>query len=173
MTRRGFLAGAGGLTFAVAVTGTGAALVSPAAAAGKAAPIGLWVRIAPDDSITIVTPAAEMGQGSMTGVPVALAEEMDADWSRVSLEMAPTDPSRYGYGGYSMAIVGSRAMRSYFERNEMCRETSLLSYFDAVPSAPCGRCDVCLGGTNASRFKAGPDTDLERSRWERDQEAPR
>ncbi|MCB0768552.1 MAG: RecQ family ATP-dependent DNA helicase, partial [Flavobacteriales bacterium] len=71
------------------------------------------------------------------------------------------------------ALDRMNAMRSYFERNEMCRETSLLSYFDAVPSAPCGRCDVCLGGTNASRFKAGPDTDLERSRWERDQEAPR
>ena len=41
-------------------------------------PIGAWVRIGADDLITIVTPAAEMGQGSMTGVPVVLAEELDA-----------------------------------------------------------------------------------------------
>ena len=115
VSRRGFLAGAGGLTFAVAMGSSGLTLMSDAAAKAKARPIGAWVRIAPDNSIVIVTPAAEMGQGSMTGVPVALAEELDADWNMVTLEMAPAEPSIYGYGGHSMAIVGSRAMRSYFD----------------------------------------------------------
>ncbi|MEJ2121969.1 MAG: molybdopterin-dependent oxidoreductase [Alphaproteobacteria bacterium] len=115
LSRRGFLAGAGGLSFAVAIGSTGLTLMGVAEAKAKARPIGAWVRIAPDNTIVIVTPAAEMGQGSMTGVPVALAEELDADWSKVTLQMAPAEPSIYGYGGHSMAIVGSRAMRSYFD----------------------------------------------------------
>ena len=56
-----------------------------------------WVRIAPDGVITILTPGAEMGQGSMTSLPLILAEEMDADWSKVVLEWAPADAQLYGY----------------------------------------------------------------------------
>ncbi|MFT5538599.1 MAG: isoquinoline 1-oxidoreductase beta subunit, partial [Alphaproteobacteria bacterium] len=63
------------------------------------------------------TPGAEMGQGSMTGVPLILAEEMDADWSKVKLAWAPADAKTYGYthrDRKSMAIVGSRAVQKYF-----------------------------------------------------------
>jgi len=119
ISRRGFLAGSAGLSFAVALGPRGFALLPEAAAAAAERPIGAWVRIAADGAITIVTPAAEMGQGSMTGVPVALAEEMDADWSRVHLEMAPADAATYGYGSggaRSMGIYGSRAVMRYFEQ---------------------------------------------------------
>ena len=119
MSRRHFLNSAAGLTFAVGIGPRGAWLVADAAANTANLDIGAWVRITPDDQITIITPAAEMGQGSMTGVPIALAEELDADWSRVSLEMAPADAEIYGYGASgnkSMAIVGSRAVRSYYEQ---------------------------------------------------------
>jgi len=119
LSRRQFLGGAAGLTFAVGVANNGAWLVSSAAARSTGDDIGAWVRITPDNRITIITPAAEMGQGSMTGVPVALAEELDADWSKVSLEMAPADPEIYGYGAAGnkrMVIAGSRAIRSYFEQ---------------------------------------------------------
>lgn len=115
-SRRQFLGAAAGLSFAVSVGPRGSWLVGDALADGELA-LGVWVRITPDDRITIVTPAAEMGQGSMTGVPVVLAEELDADWSKVTLEMAPADPTIYGYdarSGKSMSIVGSRAIRSYF-----------------------------------------------------------
>lgn len=120
LTRRGFLGGAAGLGFAVALGPRGFSLMSPAHAAARGHAIGAWVRIAPDDTITIVTPAAEMGQGSMTGVPVALAEELDADWSKVILEMAPAEPGIYGYssggGSRSMGIYGSRAVMMYFDQ---------------------------------------------------------
>jgi isoquinoline 1-oxidoreductase beta subunit len=118
--RRRFLAGTG-LTFAVAMGTNGMVLTTTAHAKKTGRQISAWVRIAPDESITILTPAAEMGQGSMTGVPVILAEEMDADWSKVALEMAPSDPEIYGYirmrngtPTRSMGIVGSRAIRSYY-----------------------------------------------------------
>ena len=97
ISRRGFLGGTAGLTFAVAYGAKGLALISEAQAKAAGREVGAWVRITPDDRITIITPAAEMGQGSMTGVPVALAEELDADWDKVTLEMAPADPETYGY----------------------------------------------------------------------------
>ena len=77
-----------------------------------------WVRIAPDGTITILSAGAEMGQGSMTNLPMIVAEEMDADWSKVAIEMAPADAGVYGYmmndNTRMMAIVGSRATMLYY-----------------------------------------------------------
>lgn len=118
VSRRGFVAGAAGLSFAIAFGPKGLSLISEAEAKTDAHNIGLWVRIAPDDTIVILTPGAEMGQGSMTGVPVALAEELDADWDKVSLEWAPAEPNIYGYrrgNRRSMVIAGSRAVQSYYD----------------------------------------------------------
>lgn len=114
--RRGFLKGAGGLTFAVALGANGFSLLGPAQAS-TGQQITAWVRISPDDKVTILTPGAEMGQGSMTSVPAILADEMDADWSKVTLEWAPADADTYGYehgGRRAMAIVGSRAVMLYY-----------------------------------------------------------
>jgi isoquinoline 1-oxidoreductase beta subunit len=122
ITRREFLGSAAWLSFAVAFAPKGLLLMSEAQAKAANYEIGAWVRITPDNMITILTPGAEMGQGSMTGVPIALAEELDADWDRVKLEWAPADPKIYGYSrksgksmSYSMAIVGSRAVMMYYE----------------------------------------------------------
>src|ERR1700676_2796538 len=56
----------------------------------KQSALNAWVRIASDDSVTIVVSQAEMGQGIMTTLPAVLAEELGADWDRVQLEMSPT-----------------------------------------------------------------------------------
>ncbi len=119
LTRRDFLAGSAGLTFAVGFSSGPTWLVADARATKADLDVGVWVRISADDRVTIITPGAEMGQGSMTGVPVVLAEELDADWSRVILEMAPAEPEIYGYDsrrGKRMSITGSRAIRSYFDQ---------------------------------------------------------
>src|SRR3989440_298888 len=120
ISRRGVLAGLGGLSFCLAVGTDGVNLMSQAQANALAnAPVTPWVRIAPDGTITVYTAGAEMGQGSMTSLPLILAEEMDADWSKVALEWAPADPKVYGYkdpfgDNRLMWIVGSRAVQLYY-----------------------------------------------------------
>ena len=120
VARRSFLKGLGGMAFCVAVGTDSIRIMSEAQAAAMANGfVTPWVRIAPDGSVTILTAGAEMGQGSMTTLPLMLAEEMDADWSRVKLEWAPAEPERYGYKDpvgkeNLMWIVGSRATQLYF-----------------------------------------------------------
>ena len=118
ISRRGFLAGTSGISFAIAFGASGGSLVSPASAAATPKDFSAWVSIGADNKIVIKTPGAEMGQGSMTGVPLALAEELDADWSKVRLEWTPSEVGTYGYRigkNKSMAIVGSRAVMYYFD----------------------------------------------------------
>ena len=96
ISRREFLAGAGGLTFAFALgSGLMGRASGPLAADGDLK-INAFVTIATDDTVTILVPGAEMGQGVMTSLPLILAEEMDADWSRVKTEFAPPIPKLYG-----------------------------------------------------------------------------
>ena len=96
ITRRGMLAGIGGMTFFFAFGTDGTRILPPADAATRPAPLSPWVRIAPDGNITILT-VTEMGQGSGTSIPLMIAEEMDADWNKVTLEWAPSNPEVYGW----------------------------------------------------------------------------
>lgn len=50
-----------------------------------------WVKIAPDGAVTVIMSKSEMGQGVLTSLSMLLADELDADWSRVTYEMAPID----------------------------------------------------------------------------------
>ncbi|HYL32619.1 MAG TPA: molybdopterin cofactor-binding domain-containing protein [Stellaceae bacterium] len=112
ISRRGFMVGAAGLTFAFTTAGVPAAL----AARGKEVTINPWVTIATDGTVTIMSPAAEMGQGSMTSLPLILSEELDADWSKVKI-IAPV-PSDAIYGnpgfGHIQYTAGSSAVTGYF-----------------------------------------------------------
>ena len=111
MDRREFLKVTGGLSFAFSL---------PFSAHGQPSaerPLNAWVRIAPDGTVTIFSAGAEMGQGTMTSLALIVADEMDADWSKVKIEFAPAEPEIYGSGGRgarSMANTGSRAVQSYY-----------------------------------------------------------
>jgi isoquinoline 1-oxidoreductase beta subunit len=117
-SRRTVLAGIGGLSFSLALGADGVRLTSAAQSeTSEARRMSAWVRIAPDDTIHIYSAGAEMGQGSLTSLAVIVAEEMDADWSKVVVEFAPSEAEPYGYAvgnGRSMAIVGSNAVRRYY-----------------------------------------------------------
>src|SRR5262249_34882068 len=98
ISRRGVLAGLGSMSFCLALGTDGVRLFSQAQASAMAnANVTPWVRIAPDGTVTILSAGAEMGQGSMTSLPLILAEEMDAEWSKVAIEWAPAEAKTYGY----------------------------------------------------------------------------
>ena len=87
-------------TFLKAGTAAGVALVvefrflADAQAAEGFAP-NAFIRVAPDNTVTVVAKHLEMGQGAHTGLATFVAEELDADWSQVRVESAPADASRY------------------------------------------------------------------------------
>ncbi len=68
-------------------------------------PPNAFIRIAPDDSITIVVNKSEMGQGVYTSLPMLIAEELEADWSRISVESAPV-AAVYNRPGMGMQMTG-------------------------------------------------------------------
>jgi isoquinoline 1-oxidoreductase subunit beta len=116
ISRRDFLEGAR-LTFAFGIPLT---MRSTAALAegGSPASIGAWITINPDGAIVIAVPAAEMGQGSLTGLAMIFAEELDADWSRVTTTYPPVIPSIFGnpvFGGL-MVTFGSGSVRGYWDK---------------------------------------------------------
>ncbi len=83
-------------------------------------PLTAWVQLSEDGQITIYNPAAEMGQGSMTSLPVLFAEEMDADWSKVKVAFSPQDVAIYGTEGWRpgtriLMSAGSRVTKSYYK----------------------------------------------------------
>ena len=62
-------------------------------AGGRTLQPNAYVRVAPDDSVTVVIGKSEMGQGIYTGIAMALAEELDVDPARVKVEFAGADPA--------------------------------------------------------------------------------
>jgi len=64
-----------------------------------------FVRIGADDSVTVLINHSEMGQGTFTGLALLVAEELDADWSKVRAEHAPVDPA-YNHLGTGIQMVG-------------------------------------------------------------------
>src|SRR6202795_1429981 len=69
-------------------------------------PLNAWVRITPDNHVTLILGKSEMGQGIMTALPMILAEELCLDWTQVSIEQAPTNPKIYDHGTGGSGSVG-------------------------------------------------------------------
>src|SRR4029077_12627874 len=116
LSRRQVMLGVAGLTFAVALGVERSAAAASLAAEGAGKTLSPWVSIATDGTITIMSPATEMGQGSMTSLPLIIAEELDADWSKVRVVPAPPVDAIYGNPGFGgqMYTAGSNAVTSYF-----------------------------------------------------------
>src|SRR6201982_2186231 len=116
ISRRQVMIGAAGLSFAFALSGP---LARAATVAGERTGRALspWVSIAPDGTITIMSAATEMGQGSRTSLPLIVAEELDADWAKVRVVPAPPIEAVYGNPGFGgmMYTAGSNAVTSYYQ----------------------------------------------------------
>src|ERR1700731_1300465 len=116
VSRRQVMTGAAGLTFAIALGRSDGASAAVLASVMQGKAFSPWVSIAPDGTISIMSPATEMGQGSTTSLPLIIAEELDADWSKVRIVPAPPIEALYGNPGFAgqMYTAGSNAVTSYF-----------------------------------------------------------
>jgi isoquinoline 1-oxidoreductase beta subunit len=135
-SRRDFLKGtAGGLTFALTLAADPHAVIGEAAAAEAPFAPSVWLAIATDGTITIVSPAAEMGQGSFTTLPLIIAEELDADWAKVRPILPPAwDDKTYGnpaFGG-TFQTSASASVHGYFKALRMAGAQARRVLIDAV-----------------------------------------
>jgi len=111
-TRREFLkqSAAGGAGLVIGFYLSGSALAQEAQQQEKKPPnpFDAWVRITPDNRVTLILEKSEMGQGIMTALPMILAEELCVDWKQVRVEQAPTNPKIYDHGtGGSGSVTDS------------------------------------------------------------------
>jgi isoquinoline 1-oxidoreductase subunit beta len=75
-----------------------------------------FIRIAPDDTVTFIVNKSEMGQGVYTSLPMLIAEELEADWSKIKVESAPVDAA-YNHPVFGIQITGgSTSTASEWER---------------------------------------------------------
>jgi isoquinoline 1-oxidoreductase subunit beta len=122
VSRRGFLQGLSltGLVVAVGYPSLGRAEDKKYGADGM--PNGwvdnplAFVSVAPDGTVTIVCHRSEMGQGVRTGMPMIVADELEADWKRVKIAQAPGDEKKFG----NQDTDGSRSTRHFFEPMRRC-----------------------------------------------------
>lgn len=67
---------------------------------------GPFIKIAPDGAVTVISKHIEFGQGSHAGLAAIVAEELDADWSRVRVEFAPANAKLYSNGSVGAQLTG-------------------------------------------------------------------
>src|SRR3954468_5013348 len=95
-SRRNFLKSSalagGGLILGVHIPGL-SHLAQAAEHPASTITLNAFVRIGTDEAVRVVVNHSEMGQGPYTSIPMVVAEELDADWSKVRYEPAPIDPA--------------------------------------------------------------------------------
>ena len=118
-SRRRFLQGAAGLTLGFCLPSLGiSGETESVTAPGQPFIPNAFLRIGPDNSVTIVAKHLEMGQGTYTGLATLLAEELDADWESIVIEGAPANAERYNnlHWGKVQGTGGSSAMANSWDQ---------------------------------------------------------
>ncbi|MGE3491290.1 MAG: molybdopterin cofactor-binding domain-containing protein [Vicinamibacterales bacterium] len=158
-TRRTFitvsLAATGGLLVAMRTELAGA---QAAAASGPAGFPTEYIQIDPDDGVLIWSAQPEMGEGTRTSLPMIIAEELDADWTRVRVDDAPMDRK---YGG--QGVGGSDAIRSDWDRLRRVGATARALLINAAAvgwQVPASECETAIhtvrhaGSNRTARYGA-------------------
>ena len=111
ISRRDFLKTSGGLLLAVS-------LPEALAESQKSFAPNAFVRIGADNTVTVIVKHLEMGQGTYTGLPTLVAEELGADWSQIRAEGAPADAKVYNnlFWGPAQGTGGSTALANSYEQ---------------------------------------------------------
>lgn len=145
-SRRGFMAGSGA---ALVVGFTLPTMSGRALAAGEAAfTPNAWLRITPDNRVTVVCGSSEMGQGVLTAIPQLLAEELDADWASVRVEQAPVSQAFNNPAFGMQATGGSTTVRGHWDvmRNAGATARAMLVAAAAEQwKVPAGECRTEAG----------------------------
>src|SRR5262249_52388557 len=109
-----------------------AAAAAPARAPGAAAELrpNAWLRIEPDGAVHVILAKTEFGQGATTGIAMLVAEELDADWSRVEVEIQVPDGRRsMGTGGStSLSSTWTPARTAAAQAREMLRAAAAATW---------------------------------------------
>jgi isoquinoline 1-oxidoreductase beta subunit len=121
----------GGLVIAFTVPGARRFARAERPPAGPFAP-NAFLRVGTDDSVTVLLAHSEMGQGIWTALPMLIAEELDADWSKIRVEHAPAAPA-YAHTAFGMQMTGgSTSTWSEFDR---CRQAGAMARAVLVAAA--------------------------------------
>lgn len=108
--------------------------------------LNAFVRIAPDNTVTLFSKGPEIGQGIKTAFGLIIAEELDADWKTVKVDQAPIDPKVYGYQGAG----GSTSIPRGWDQLRQAGATARAMLIGAaaqqwkVPASECTAADSCV-----------------------------
>jgi isoquinoline 1-oxidoreductase beta subunit len=157
LTRRQFLrlttlAGSG-LTLGILMPGCGTGPGGAGSGAGAASgPLSMpFLRIAPDNTVTVISKHLEAGQGVWTGLPAIVAEELDASWEQMRVESAPAKVPMYGnlaMGGTVQLTGGSTAVANSWQQLREAGATARAMLVAAAAKAwgvPAGEIKVSEG----------------------------
>jgi isoquinoline 1-oxidoreductase beta subunit len=129
----------------------------PDSTEGKFAP-NAFIRIDHSGQTTLVMPQVEMGQGVYTAIPMILAEELDADFSKVALEHAPPNDKLYGNPIFGIQVTGnSNSIRSFWKPLRAAGATARLMLVQAaaqqwqVDPASCSTSDGVVSHPSSGR----------------------
>src|ERR1022692_2723042 len=108
--------------------------------------VNAWVVIEPDDSVTLRCPMAEMGQGTGSGLPMLLAEELECRWDNVKVEFASVNRNIRENNVYrDMLTAGSRGIRTswpYVQQAGASARARLVAAAAAQWKVPAAQCEA-------------------------------
>src|SRR5262245_5124320 len=120
VSRRAFLKASGGLMLGLHLPEVLAQSPAKKLAGGRFKDFApnAFVRIGADNTVTVIVKHLEMGQGTYTGLPTLVAEELDAAWSQIRAEGAPADAKLYNnlFWGPAQGTGGSTALANSYEQ---------------------------------------------------------
>ena len=133
-----------------------------AGAEGETGPFGAFVRIAPDGAVTLVCKHIEFGQGSHAGLAAIVAEELDADWSKVAWEHAPANAKLYANGGLGAQLTGgSTAINNSWDQLRQAGAAARAMFVQAAASrwnVPAG--EITVKDSVVSHAASGQSADF-------------
>jgi isoquinoline 1-oxidoreductase beta subunit len=133
--------------------------ITSAQAAEAGSPFEGYIRISPENKVTVLAAHLDMGQGIYTGTATLVAEELEADWSQMEVEGGSGNPALYGnlaFGGKFQGTGGSTATMSSFDRYRRAGAMARVMLVDAAAkqwNVPAGEITVAKGIVSHSSGK--------------------